>query len=137
MYVAQICMSRSSMSSGEPKLLSAFCVLPQRALSEHFNVNLHEFLIRALSFNFAVHRQLRYHAVGSRHSCPPCLYTIVIVEFHHLCRVGLCVAIFIFFEELETFLKTIFSYVGFPSIFADVIVAALACSAFAMCLRIA
>jgi hypothetical protein len=45
------------------KLLPAFCVLPQLAISGHFTVNLHKSLIGALSFNFARHRQLRQHAV--------------------------------------------------------------------------
>lgn len=66
---------------------SAVCVLPQLAISEQFTVNLHKSLIGALSFNFARHRQLRQHAVGSWRSCPPCLKMLIYKHFRCLYRI--------------------------------------------------
>lgn len=60
-----------------------FCVLPQLEISEHYTVKLYKSLIVALSFNFALQRRLKQHAVSKRYSlinfttlCPCGVFTI-------------------------------------------------------------
>ena len=98
-----------------------FCVLSQLAIPEQITVNLHKSLIVALSFNFARHRQLKQHAVTGWPSflrVAVCLVNIGFMCHCLLCLLGGWRYIFIFFEALENFLKTIFVCVGKASSFA-------------------
>jgi hypothetical protein len=70
------------------------CVLPQLAISEHFTVNLHKSSIVALSFNFALHRQLWQHAVTCWRSCPPSRAVLVSQRFYSYCPVVVRVSLF-------------------------------------------
>ena len=110
LFCLSACQVTASLSTENGRFLGlplTFCVLPQLAISEHFTVNLHKSLIGALSFNFARHRQLRQHAVGSWCSVRSSLQTIVSIGFQCHCPfsflsvcVGLCVA-FLFFKAWE------------------------------------